>query len=95
MATKEKKRVQVQIEKELAEEAEEIFEELGLNQTTAVQAFYKQVVEHHGIPFELKLSRPKKSHKDLLKALDGLPVKDLTNKKELEDWFKDESLDYE
>lgn len=87
VATKEKKRVQLQIDKDLAEEAEEIFNELGLNQTTAVHAFYKQVVEHHGIPFELKLSNRSKSQNELLKTLKGLPVEDL------EAWFKDESSD--
>lgn len=44
MKTKEKGRIQVGIDKELKENAEQILEELGLNATTAITILYKQVV---------------------------------------------------
>jgi DNA-damage-inducible protein J len=39
----------------LKEEAEHVFHELGLNQTQAINLFYRQVVLHHGLPFEVKI----------------------------------------
>ena len=38
--------------------AERIFEELGLNMTTAVNIFLRQTIRENGIPFELKLDIP-------------------------------------
>lgn len=38
--------------------AEKIFEELGLNMTTAVNIFLRQTIRENGIPFELKLNVP-------------------------------------
>ena len=43
----------VRTDKELKEQAEDIFKELGLNMTTATTAFLKQVVLCRGIPFPL------------------------------------------
>lgn len=42
MAVKEKKRVQVQIDKELADNTEAVLSQLGLNPTTAINMFYKR-----------------------------------------------------
>ena len=39
--------------------AEQIFNELGLNMTTAVNMFLRQTIRENGIPFELKLKTPK------------------------------------
>ena len=38
--------------------AERIFEELGLNMTTAVNIFLRQTIRENGIPFALKLDVP-------------------------------------
>ena len=35
--------------------AESIFHELGLNQTDAINLFYRQVVLQHGLPFPIKV----------------------------------------
>ena len=37
---------------------ERIFEELGLNMTTAINIFLRQTIRENGIPFELKLNAP-------------------------------------
>ncbi|PRY80076.1 type II toxin-antitoxin system RelB/DinJ family antitoxin [Alkalibacterium olivapovliticus] len=94
MSVKEKKRVQVQIDKELAEEAELIFNELGLNQTAVLNAFYKRVVADGGLPFELKLSEDQKAFLHLLNATKDLPVEKLSSKEQVDAWFKDEEQDY-
>lgn len=42
----------------IKEQAEQIFSELGLNMTTAVNIFLRTAIREHGIPFELKLAIP-------------------------------------
>ena len=42
----------------IKDQAEEIFNELGLNMTTAVNMFLRTAIREHGIPFELKLEVP-------------------------------------
>lgn len=50
--------VNVRIDEDLKNEAEQVFSELGLNPTTAITLFYKQVVRTSSIPFELKAEIP-------------------------------------
>lgn len=45
--------VQVRIDKELKEEAERLFDDLGLDITTALRMFLKAAVREQKIPFEL------------------------------------------
>ncbi len=46
----------IRIDKAIKDQAEQIFNELGLNMTTAVNIFLRTTI--HGIPFELKLEVP-------------------------------------
>ena len=48
----------IRTDKAIKDQAEEIFNELGLNMTTAVNIFLRTAVREHGIPFELKLEVP-------------------------------------
>ena len=48
----------IRIDKAIKDQAEKIFNELGLNMTTAVNMFLRTVIREHGIPFELKLEVP-------------------------------------
>lgn len=48
----------IRTDKEIKEQAEKIFNELGLNMTTAVNMFLRSAVRENGIPFELKLDVP-------------------------------------
>ena len=48
----------IRIEKTIKDQAEEIFNELGLNMTTAVNMFLRTAIREHGIPCELKLDVP-------------------------------------
>ncbi len=47
--------LRARLEPELKKEVDEIFDELGLSTTTAVTLFYKQVLLHKGLPFEVKI----------------------------------------
>ena len=48
----------IRTDKAIKDQAEEIFNELGLNMTTAVNMFLRTAIREHGIPFGLKLEVP-------------------------------------
>lgn len=48
----------IRTEKEVKEKADQIFSELGLNMTTAINIFLRTVIREHGIPFSLRLDIP-------------------------------------
>lgn len=45
----------VRIDPELKERAESILSSLGISPSSAITMFYRQVVLHNGLPFEIKL----------------------------------------
>lgn len=45
----------VRIEPDLKEQAEAILNALGIPASNAITMFYKQIVLHNGIPFDLKI----------------------------------------
>ena len=48
----------IRTDKDIKDQAEEIFNELGLNMTTAINMFLRTAIREHGIPFELRLDVP-------------------------------------
>lgn len=48
----------IRTDKEVKLQAEKIFNDLGLNMTTAVNIFLRQAIRENGIPFEVKLKVP-------------------------------------
>ena len=48
----------IRTDKVVKEQAEQIFNELGLNMSTAINIFLKTTIREHGIPFDLKLDYP-------------------------------------
>ncbi len=48
----------IRTDKYVKEQAEQIFNELGLNMTTAINMFLKSTIREHGIPFSLKIDVP-------------------------------------
>ena len=84
------KKVQISIDKELANEAESIFEDIGLNQETALTVFYKKVVAEGGLPFDLKQTSEQRRNCRLHEAL-----KDIATWEELSEFDKFfEDLDF-
>jgi len=47
--------VNIRVDDMLKHEAESIFSALGLSMSAATNAFYRQVVRHKGIPFDLRI----------------------------------------
>ena len=48
----------IRTDKDIKEQAELIFNELGLNMTTAINIFLRTTIREQGIPFSLKLDVP-------------------------------------
>jgi DNA-damage-inducible protein J len=48
----------IRIEKNLKEQADSLFSELGMNMTTALNVFVRQSVRQGKIPFEITLNKP-------------------------------------
>ena len=58
MASANMTNLNIRTNKDIKLAAEKIFEELGLNMTTAINIFLRQSIRENGIPFELKLDIP-------------------------------------
>ena len=56
----------IRTDKNIKEQAEEIFNQLGLNMKTAINMFLRTAVRENGIPFELKLDTPNKDTRDTI-----------------------------
>ena len=48
----------IRTDKDIKDQAEAVFYELGINLTTAVNMFLRATIRENGIPFELKLEVP-------------------------------------
>lgn len=48
----------IRTDKNIKEQAEAIFAELGFNMTTAINMFLRTAIRENGIPFDLKLEEP-------------------------------------
>jgi len=46
--------VNIRMDEKVKSQAELIFDDLGLNMTTAINMFIKKVIRENGIPFDLK-----------------------------------------
>ena len=47
----------VRIEPDVKEQAESILSELGIPVSNAIQMYYKQIILHQGLPFDVKLPK--------------------------------------
>ena len=60
----------IRLDEELKAEAEELFEDLGLNLTTAITCFFKKAIDVEGLPFSIGRGRKKDKHARLLACLE-------------------------
>lgn len=58
--------INVQVNAKDKEKATDILKDLGLNMSTAINMFIKQIIKNDGLPFEVKNPKPSK---ELLEAL--------------------------
>ncbi|MGX7162925.1 type II toxin-antitoxin system RelB/DinJ family antitoxin [Enterococcus massiliensis] len=72
METKErKKKIQVNIDRNLANNVEAVLDSLGLNQTTLITALYKRVEAQGEVPFSLALTKEEKINLELMNAAES------------------------
>ena len=64
--------ININIDKETKDEATEVLNSLGMNMTTAITLFLRQVIKTDGIPFEIKNPKPTKKLKRALKEADKI-----------------------
>lgn len=64
------KRVSVRVEEELKDEANKIFDAIGLDMSTAIKLFLKKSVQVRGIPFQLTVEN-KETMEAILEAETG------------------------
>ena len=50
--------INIRVDSKVKEQAETIFNELGLNMSTAMNMFLRHSIRYGGIPFELRLDYP-------------------------------------
>ena len=48
----------VRVDENIKKRAEELLEDLGMNMSTAINVFLRQLVRVHGIPFEIRADIP-------------------------------------
>lgn len=76
--------VRARMEPDLKDNAEKVFNELGLTSTQAITLFYKQVEIRNGLPFDLVIP-----NKTTLKTFDQTDAgKDLIVCKDADDMFR-------
>ena len=64
--------INVRVDAELKQSAEELFDDLGLNRSSAITMFLKSAVNHDGIPFEVKRFTPNADTKAALAEYDEM-----------------------
>ncbi|MQS76091.1 type II toxin-antitoxin system RelB/DinJ family antitoxin [Lactobacillus halodurans] len=89
-----KKKLNINIDRNLADETQSVLDELGLNQTTAIVMYFKQIVSKGKIPFAIELTDKQKASRELRKSIKDIPIEKLQTKKQIEEWFNDKSQDY-
>jgi len=86
-----KKKLQINIDRKLTEEAQVVLDDIGLSPATAITAFYKQLVAQGGMPFDLKQTPRQQAILDLQRAAATRPINNLNDQQRLEAWLNDET----
>ncbi len=65
----------IRTNKEIKQQAQKIFSDLGIDMSTAVNVFLRQVIRYRGFPFELTLEIPNEiTRKAMLDAENGIDI---------------------
>ena len=62
----------IRTDKEVKEQSDKIFAELGLSMTAAINMFLRATIRENGIPFSLKLDIPNMETKQALNEFDEM-----------------------
>lgn len=86
MAQTLKKRIQVQVDRNLAQEGDAVLDKLGLTPTTAITMFYKRLVAEDGLPFSTQLTQREKDELAIQRITADWPVEDLDTPEKIKKW---------
>lgn len=85
------KKIQANVDPNLAIEADNIFKDIGLNTTTAINIFLKKVVATGGIPFDLQQTPEQKASRELVESIEKhVPEKEAKSTKDIEAWLNED-----
>lgn len=84
------KKLQVNINRELAREAEEVIDELGLTPTTVINALYHEIVATGRIPLSLTLTPEQRTELHIRQLSKNKPEVEIKTNQKLKDFFNDE-----
>ncbi len=84
------KKLQVNIDRDLAEDAEEVINELGLTPTTVINALYHEIAATGRIPLSFTLTPEQRTELHIRQLSAHKPVKKISNQKELKEFFDED-----
>lgn len=73
--------INVRVDSELKQSAETLFNDLGLNLSSAITMFLKSAVSYDGIPFEIKRQKPNAETKAALAEYEAMKSRPETYKR--------------
>jgi len=85
-----KKRIQVKVDKDVAEEATSILDSLGLTTTSAVNLLFRRIVATKSFPVSLDLTKGEKAMLDFKENTKNDPRHIFNDEKEVKDWIEDD-----
>ena len=62
----------IRLDSEIKKKAQKIFNELGLDTTTAINIFLRQVIRTNGLPFEVKTDTPNQETIEAINEIEQL-----------------------
>lgn len=82
--------ISIRLDRELKEEAEQLFSELGMNMTTAINVFLRQCVREYRIPFEVRLNHPNAETIAAIEEIEAMQRGEIPKRiMSVEEYFKD------
>ena len=55
-----KTRMSIRLDSEVKEQAQQVFSNLGMDMTTAINIFLRQAIQYQGLPFDVRLDENRK-----------------------------------
>ncbi|HEU6110305.1 TPA: type II toxin-antitoxin system RelB/DinJ family antitoxin [Streptococcus pneumoniae] len=52
--------ISIRLDSEVKEQAQQVFSNLGMDMTTAINIFLRQAIQYQGLPFEVRLDENRK-----------------------------------
>lgn len=85
-----KKIIQVKVDKEVADEARQVLNGLGLTTTSAVNLLLKRIVATGSLPINLELTAGERATLDFKENTKNVPRHVFKNKKDVEEWIEED-----